>query len=296
MKFSEARKRFQTQLRADARSPHTIGSYMRALRRLGPWLSTDGLGDDADLADVTPDHLARFILSDGVALKADGGARSVIATNAIKSAIRSFFRFLAETGELNANPARALRCKATGRRTPQVLAEDEQATLLATMRRGESDAAVRDHVVFSVFLATGIRIAGLVGLDVGDVDLEARRMTITGKGGRRETVILNSKLRELLRGHIGGLDGDGALFRSNRGRRISIRQVQYRLDHWLGAAGIGKRITVHSLRHTFGTKLYAHTRDLRLVQRALHHRSVTTTELYAHLADDRLAVAMEGVG
>ena len=161
---------------------------------------------------------------------------------------------------------------------------------------GFDPRARRDHVIFSVFLGTGIRIAALVGLDSGDVDISTRRMTITGKGGRREPVILSTRIAELLRRHINGLASDGPVFRSNRGTRISTRQVQFRLEHWLDAAGIEKAVTVHSLRHTFGARLYAHTKDLRLVQRALHHRQVTTTEIYTRVGDGRLAAAIEAVG
>lgn len=296
MQFGDAMTRFHTQLCADGRSPHTVNSYLRALRNLRGWLREDGLGRDPDIGDVTPDHLARFIVSDAVALKADGGPRSVVSTNHIKSSVRAFFRYLAETEGLAANPARALRCKPAGQAIPNVLTDEEQARLLAAIAQHDTPAAVRDYVIFAVFLATGIRIAALVGLDTSDVDIDARRMAVIGKGGRRESVILSTRLADLLRRHINALPDAGPLFRSNRGTRISIRQVQFRLKHWLGAAGIEKRVTVHGLRHTFGAKLYAHTKDLRLVQRALHHRQVTTTEIYTRVGDGRLAAAIEAVG
>ena len=296
MRLSEARERFDRQLRADGRSPHTVKSYLRALRMLTGWLRDDGLGVDPEVDDVTPDHIARFVLSDVVALKAGGGTRSTLSTNHIKSSIRAFFRYLEETDVLDANPTRALRCRPTSQRVPDVLIDAEQGRLLDAIGAQDALAARRDHVIFSVFLGTGIRIAALVGLDTGDVDTAARRMTITGKGGRRESVILSTRVAEMLRRHVNALPDDGAVFRSNRGTRISTRQVQFRLEHWLGIAGIEKAITVHSLRHSFGARLYAHTKDLRLVQRALHHRQVTTTEIYTRVGDGRLAAAIEAVG
>jgi len=90
-----------------------------------------------------------------------------------------------------------------------------------------------------------------------------------------------------------GTEQCSALFISQRDTRISPRQVAYRLDYWLGEAGIDKPLTPHSLRHTFATRLYARTNDLLVVQRALGHRQIATTEIYTHLVDGTLEEALE---
>ncbi|MHC4238392.1 MAG: tyrosine-type recombinase/integrase [Planctomycetota bacterium] len=87
-----------------------------------------------------------------------------------------------------------------------------------------------------------------------------------------------------------------ALFLGNSGARIQARQVQLRFEKWLRSAGIARRYTVHSLRHTFATRLYEQTGDIRLVQRALGHRSISTTEIYTLVADTRLKRAIESLG
>jgi integrase/recombinase XerC len=135
---------------------------------------------------------------------------------------------------------------------------------------------------------------GIIPISLGFSWVGERRLVITGKGGMGETAVLNTRVARLLRQHLEGSD-DGPVFRSRRGGRLSVRQIQYRLRGWLGRACVENRVTVHGLRHTFGTRLYAHSRDLRLVQQALHHRRVTTTEIYAHLADDRLAEVVEAM-
>lgn len=288
MKLSEALTRFETQLRADGRPPHTINSYLRTLRKLADWLG------DLNVEDVTPDHLARFMVSDVVVLASDGQPKAPISLNHDKSALRALFRYLVETGVLSMSPTRALRSARTGSPLPEVLTPEEAQRLLEIVAADESALARRDHVLFSLLLGTGIRVGSAVRLDVRDVRLEQRRLLIVAKGGRRESVILNKRLVELVRGHLEGLGG-GPLFRSRSGARLSVRQIQFRLQGWLDRAGITRPITVHSMRHTFGTRLYATTRDLRLVQRALHHRQVTTAEVYAHLADERLVEALEAM-
>ena len=287
MTLADAVAEFEAQLHADGRSPHTIGSYLRALRLLA-----DHLGADTDVASITPGQLARFITSDRVALTREGERKTPGSVNQVKSALRAFFRHLVVTDVLVRSPTRALRSARTSSPVPQVLTADEGERLLAVI--DDTPLGRRDRVLFALLLGTGVRVSAAVGLDVADVRLDQRRLVVTGKGGARDAVVLTTRLVVLLREHLDGLD-DGPVFRSRGGDRLSARQVQFRLRRWLDAAGIEKHVTVHGLRHSYGTRLYAACRDLRLVQQALHHRRVTTTEIYAHLGDGRLAAVVEGM-
>jgi len=149
-------------------------------------------------------------------------------------------------------------------------------------------------------LGTGIRLSELVGLDVGHVDLDAKHLTVRVKGGRVETRFLSSDLRVLLRKYMRRRQQEAtdspALFLSNRGQRISTRQVQGRFHRWLEWAGIDRPgLSVHSLRHTFGTRLYRKTRDLVLVGKALGHRTMEATLVYVHEDSEALEEALESL-
>ena len=240
------------------------------------------------VAAVTPDTLARF-LADG------NGTYSALTVNRTKTALRVFFRFLTDAGYVSDNPARLIRSTPTDRRVPSYLSPGEAKRLLGAIPKADGLIAERDHVMFSLLLGTGIRLGSLVALNGGDVRLAERAITIRAKGGREETVFLKSQLCRLLERHIKTADTTNghALFRSRNGGRLGPRQVQLRLKHWVKAAGIAKPVSVHWLRHSFATRLYIKTGDLRLVQRALGHRHIATTEIYARVEDKALRKALE---
>lgn len=282
MRLSTAITRFDTQLRADGRSERTREAYLRDLRKL-----QRRLGRDVPLTAVTSDMLARF-LADG------NGTRAALTVNRTKTALRVCFRFLTDAGYLADNPARLIRSTPTDRRVPGYLTSDETKRLLDAIPCSDGPIASRDHAMFSLLLGTGIRLSSLVGLNAGDVNLGERTVRIMAKGGRTDTVFINGSLTRVLRRHVAALDApDGSpLFRSRQGGRLCARQVQLRLRHWLKVAGITRPLSVHSLRHTFATQLYSRTGDLRLVQRALGHRHIGTTEIYARVEDKALRKAL----
>ena len=136
---------------------------------------------------------------------------------------------------------------------------------------------------------------------MGDVALDAKHLHIRqAKGGAPQVKFLKTGLRTLLRGYLTERKKRGsgdcqALFLSARETRLSQRQIANRLAHWLGKAGIDKQLSPHALRHTFATHLYAKTGDLLLVQRALGHRDIVTTQVYTHLVDGALEEALESL-
>jgi integrase/recombinase XerC len=283
MRFFTAIARFDTQLKADGRSERTRQAYLRDLRKLQSWL-----GKDLPVNAVTPEMLARFL--------ADGNGRpSALTVNRTKTAFRVFFRYLSDAGCISDNPARLIRSTPTDRRVPSYLSSGEAKRLLGTIPKSDGPVAKRDHAMFSLLLGTGIRLSSLVGLNASNVDLAQGTVTIEAKGGREETVFLSARLCRLL-GHyieaIRAVEGT-PLFCSRSGTRLGPRQVQLRLKHWVKAAGIAKPVSVHWLRHSFATRLYSQTGDLHLVQRALGHKHIGTTEIYARVEDKVLRKALE---
>ena len=165
------------------------------------------------------------------------------------------------------------------------------------MPTNNGTVAERDRVIFTFLLGTGIRLGSLVGTHVGDLHLNEGYVDVRAKGGVKQQVCLGSRLRRLLKSYIGRaqLRHEDPLFPSRNSGPLSARQVQLRFKYWLERAGIKRHLTVHSLRHTFAMNLYRRTRDLRLVQTALGHKRITTTEIYARTDDRMLKRALEKV-
>lgn len=297
---------FCRSLLAGGRSRHTIRAYHRDLLRVSRTL--ESLHPGLALADVTPGLLDAALAEPAMLLvrpKPNGeggctqnGQRSPASLHRLKAAVKAFFAWAARTGHVAENPALGIRMKRLPRKPPVFLTQAEKRALLKELKGRSCVRDRRDRVMIEVLLGTGIRLGELVGLDLQDVDLDAKHLRIRAKGGSVQVRFIKSDLRSLLRCYLterrrhAPLHGT-ALFLSNRGSRISDRQVAHRLRHWLRKAGIEKSLSPHGLRHTFATHLYEATSDLLVVQRALGHRDIATTEIYTHLVDGRLEEALE---
>ncbi|MCL4193289.1 MAG: tyrosine-type recombinase/integrase [Thermoguttaceae bacterium] len=281
-------------LEADGKSPHTISCYGRDL---GMLLAFAG---DVDAQALDADLLARFLLSTPVTTTHTGAPRGEASLGRIKACLRSFGRYVASVGATGRDPADWIKIKRHEREAPSFLSPAEVKALVKAVAARKGEAAERDLVMLRVLLGTGIRLAELVGLDIGDVRLDEKQLRIRrAKGGKPQVRFLNTELRGVLRKYTQRrrkqMVETDALFLSNRDRRISTRQVQERRGLWLDWAGLSGKITVHGLRHTFATLLYGRTKNLLLVSKALGHARVTTTQVYAHITDDDLDDALESL-
>jgi integrase/recombinase XerC len=286
MRLSTAIKRFDTQLRADGKSEHTRAAYLRDLMGFKAWLR-----EDVDIRAITPTRLARYLASE------DSAGKPAISLNRTKTALRMFFKFLTDAGHIEVNPARLIKNGRTEPKTPEYLKPSEAKRFLAAVPINDGAVARRDRVMFTLLLQTGIRLGGLVKLRVKRVRFDEGTLRVNGKGGVERSLYLTSKLRQTLRSYIakGNLGPEDPLFPSRSGGPLGRRQIQLRLHHWLKKAGIKRHLTVHSLRHTFAMNLYRATGDLRLVQTALGHRHISTTEVYARVEDKALRRALESM-
>jgi len=286
MRLSTAIGRFDTQLRADGKSEHTRTAYLRDLKRFKTWL-----GNDPDIGTINSNTLARYLASGGRRYQA------AISINRTKTALRMFFKFLADAGYIKSNPARLIKNGRAQPKTPEHITATEARKLLAAIPMRDGFVAKRDRVMFSLLLQTGIRLGAAVGIKVSDVRLGERVLKVNAKGGTEQSIYLNSTIRRLLRSYLAGrsLNPGDPLFPSRNGGHLGRRQVQLRFKHWLDKAGIKRHLTVHSTRHAFALNLYRQTGDLRLVQTALGHRHVSTTEIYARVEDKALRRALENL-
>jgi len=292
MKILEALAKFQTQLEADGRSHHTIAQYRRHIRTLAHWLATQA--HSGEIEAIGHETIASFLSSTQARTRPDGRIKKATAMNAMRSTIRTFFRYLHEAGYVSINPARLVRRAVCGSPPPRALSEDEATRLMDTLAQGEGPEEERDHAMFHTMLATGIRLGSAVALEVEDVDLVAGELHLrTMKGDRSEKVFLNKAIRDHLRRFIGSRT-TGPLFPGNHGSHMSERHVQRRFRQWAERAGIGRGSSTHVLRHSLATSLYRRTGDIFLVKEALRHRSISSTMVYASMNENRLRAALEG--
>jgi site-specific recombinase XerD len=292
MKLTTAINRYHRQLQADGKSSLTQAVYMRDLRLFKEWMSKEVL-----VSRITPDQIARFLISKTFTHKENGSPKAVVSLNRSKSVLRSFFRFLVDSRYVKENPARLVRISRYSRRPPAIMAGKEIRALFDTLKKAKTPIANRDALMFSILLGTGIRLGSLVAINVQDVDITQGTLRIKAKNDAEQLVFLNRQLKKLLISHRKKHSARPAdpLFLSKRERRIGVRQVQFRFSYWLEKAGITRRYSIHSFRHSFATHIYEKTGDLRLTQRALGHKRIQTTEIYAQVSDGRLKAAVQSL-
>ena len=292
MRLAAALARFQVQLQADGRSPHTVAQYARHMRRFAAWGSQEGLPDD--VAALEPDHLARFLASVEALRRPDGRSKRPGSLNALRSSLRGFFEYLERAGIVERSPARVLRMARVGTSPPRGIRPEEVAALLAVLAADTSVAGRRDRAMFSFLLGTGARLGSALALDVADLDLAAGTATLRElKGGGSMTVFLRAELVQLLTAAVAGRRS-GPVFAGRDGGHLCPRHVQRRFEHWLAKAGVRGRYSPHSCRHSFAMGLYARTSDVLVVHAALGHRAMSSTLVYARASAERVRAAVLG--
>jgi integrase/recombinase XerC len=276
MNAFHATDRFLESLAAEGRSPHTVAAYRRDLAVFTAFIG------DVPLDAVTPDLLQRFMAHQSVQVGPSGAPRAKATINRYRVTVKALYAWADARWLVERNPTSILRCQRHRGLPPVVLDASEMARLVGAEFAGATGK--RDHALVAFMLLTGCRLAETAALDVGDIDLVARVAILrTTKGGDPDRVMLSPTLAEILAKHIGGdARADVPLFIAHD-RRLSTRQIQRIVTERVHEAGITKPITAHSLRHSFATRLYNETGDIRLVQQALRHTHVSTTETYAQV-------------
>jgi len=210
------------------------------------------------------------------------------------SSWRGLFRWLARHRGLAANPCAGVRAPRVAKTLPKALAPDEAQALLDRAPRGALEA--RDKALFELCYSSGLRLAELVGLELAQARSMVRdgEIAVTGKGGRTRAVPVGAKARAALRAWLDARPGlarprEQALFVGARGERMNPGVVRQRLARWALAAGLGRHVHPHMLRHSFASHVLQSSGDLRAVQEMLGHASIATTQVYTHLDFQHLA-------
>ena len=232
---------------------------------------------------------------------------SKAATRARKaSSIRVFFNYLcAKANLIEQNPAQNLETPKLDKRLPKYLSLEDSKKLLNATQNEDNRNMERDYAIITLFLNCGMRLSELVGININDIDFSENKMTVIGKGNKERTIYLNKACVRAIHEYLDVRPKDGiktdklnsrkALFLSERRERISKRTVQHIVDKELTAAGLDtKKYSTHTLRHTAATLMYQYGNvDIRALQEVLGHESISTTEIYTHVANKQARDAIE---
>ncbi|MBM2855025.1 MAG: recombinase XerC [Steroidobacteraceae bacterium] len=277
-------ERYLAHLRTERRlSPNTESSYRRDLGALTAFCDVERLATWTKLDNF---HIRTFAARE----HRDGlGPRSVQRR---LSALRGFFNYLIREKVIEANPAADIRAPKAARRLPKTLDVDQVASLLT--RKTADPLSRRDLAMLELLYSSGLRLAELVGLDVGDLDLADRTVRVLGKGSKTRILPVGRQAITTLRTWLSDRativkPGVMALFVGQSGRRIGGRAVQQRIRRWAAGSELGIPVHPHLLRHSFATHLLESSRDLRGVQELLGHADISTTQVYTHLDFAHLA-------
>ncbi len=265
-------------------SDNTLAAYRNDLRHFDQYLQGRGLTLSSAGREVVQDYLG-FRFDKGVA--ESSSAR-------LKSSLRRFYGFLLRRQLITEDPMARIASTKLKRKLPGSLSEAEVDALLAEPIR-EDPVEARDKAMLELLYATGLRVSELVGLTLEQVSLRQGLVRITGKGGKERLVPMGEvavseieSFLKLARAELLGGKQSDVVFPSKRAQMMTRQTFWHRIKLYALRAGISTGLSPHTLRHAFATHLLNHGADLRVVQLLLGHSSLSTTQIYTHVANARL--------
>jgi integrase/recombinase XerD len=261
-------------------SARTVSAYERDLTRWWESVSENGVGDPGD---VTPDLIREWVFG----LKEAGLAATSIRR--AQSAVRTYFRFLLSEGVLQVDPTERLESPRVARKLPDFLTRPEVLLLLGAPDP-ERPLFWRDRAILELLYASGLRVSELIELPLSGLDLDEAFVTVIGKGSKERMVpmggpavrTLERYLREV-RPRLDKGSGAGRVYLNARGTPMRRESVWKLVKKSASRAGIEKRVSPHTLRHTFATHLVEGGADLAAIQELLGHADISTTQIYTHV-------------
>ena len=287
------------------KSSNTIKEYNYDLVNFFRYLRYESYSDDnIVINDITLDDLKKITLDDLYQylayLKNEKHDRST--TRARKaSAIKVFFKYMTVNANLlDVNPAQNLERPKIDKVLPKYLNLDESRELLKVAKEDDTKFKERNFAIITLFLNCGMRLSELVGINLNNIDLKNKKLTVFGKGSKERVIYLNKACMDAIESYLKIRPNDGikyndknALFISEKKERISQRMVQVIVKSYLTKVGLDKYST-HKLRHTAATLMYQYGNvDIRALQELLGHESISTTEIYTHVDNKQVRAAVE---
>ncbi len=265
-------------------SQNTLGAYRADLMTLGRGLSKKGKAiDEANKAD----------LLDFIADRVESGAKPRSTARQLSS-FRRFFRYIMREGLRDNDPTADIEMPRIGRSLPKTLTEDEVDALLNAPNTDEP-LGHRDRAMLELLYATGLRVSELINLKQSQINFNQGVLRIVGKGDRERLIPLGDESQRWLRDFINGPRMEillerqtDYLFPTRRGDRMTRQAFWHIIKRYAEKAGIRRKLSPHSLRHAFATHLLNRGADLRVVQLLLGHSDLSTTQIYTHVARERL--------
>lgn len=279
MKIDEYKDKYLNQLVGRGRGQSTKLEYSRDLDKFFAFLRTQDIEKiDAVTTQMIEDYI--FEKNDAPRTK-----------RRKQSAIKGYFDFLARRRDITFNPADNLQSIKVPDDVPEYLSKEQYELLLETIeRRATPYYKERDLLITKLLIRTGLRRAELYSLNVADVDLSKLRLRVKRKGNREELIILPPLLAKEIKKYIysSNRTGNQPLFLSKKGNRLSTSSIWHLIKSYAREAGLNEAVTVHTLRHTYATRLLSKKLPLPYIQKLMGHRSTQTTSRYLHIQNNEL--------
>ena len=265
-------------------SKHTIAAYRNDLTQYAKWLNKG----NTSLAKAKRKDLLAYL-----SFRMNEGSQSRSIARFL-STMKRYYQFAIERGWIKENPVKDVVMPKTSRQLPKVISEQEVEQLLEAPD-DRSHYGIRDKAMLETLYATGLRVSELVNLSLSELNLQAGVVRVTGKGNKQRLVplgeqaisqlqhYLNSARPELLKKHI-----TDAVFLSSRGTAMTRQAFWQLIKKYAVMVGLKSYLSPHTLRHAFATHLINHGADLRTTQMLLGHCDLSTTQIYTHVAKQRL--------
>ncbi|MDY6795926.1 MAG: tyrosine recombinase [Actinomycetota bacterium] len=272
-------------------SPHTLRAYGADLDIFAEYCERSGRLEPGDI-----DH--RFLRRYLSYLQTRGYSRSTVARRT--SAVKGLYRYLVARGYIEKDPAVVLSPPRRDRRLPRVLRVQDIDAAESGKGLHIYRTSLRDMALVELLYATGMRVGELAGLDLDDLDLDNGEVRVIGKGRKERILPVHDVAQQLVKAYMerersllaanstGSGEEEEPLFLSIRGGRLSDRGIRRVVERFFRCLEGGKRISPHTLRHTFATHLLQGGADLRTVQELLGHVDLSTTQIYTHLSKGQL--------
>lgn len=261
-------------------SHNSVEAYLNDLRKLREFLNEHK--ENRNPSEITYNDLSDFV---AFSAGADNSARTQAR---LISGIRAFFRYLIIEGIITADPSTLLESPRMGMKLPEVLSTDEIDRVIAAIDLSLPEGH-RNRAIIETMYSCGLRVSELVNMKLTDIHRSEGFVTVTGKGNKQRLVPIGTvALREIdnyleTRNMLPVITDQNIIFLNRRGRRLTRVMIFTIIKKLAEAAGIRKKISPHTFRHSFATHLVEGGADLRAVQEMLGHESITTTEIYTHI-------------